>query len=138
MHALDPKQSIYLGNMIYYLREKFAHGGTGFVLSRPALENLVMEYETYQTIWDEYVDENSFGDAILGWALNDIGARFIGAAPIFQGAEVGSVPYDRPGYWCRPTVSYHHLSPEVVESMWLFEQDYNFQKGEVSCSSSLH
>lgn len=25
--------------------------------------------------------------------------------------------------WCYPTVSYHHLSPSVVEDLWNFEQD---------------
>lgn len=128
LHALDWTSPFYLGSQIFLGDIMFAHGGTGYVLSRPALEAVVKLYEKEQSMWDKFVDEQWAGDAVLGKALKDSGAKFVSSWGIFQGEEVGSVPYEAASgdrnLWCTPSVSYHHLSPPVVEDMWKFEQEW--------------
>lgn len=119
---LNSDDPIYMGSMIMLQTTHFAHGGTGFVLSRPALEMMVEKYQAERAFWDQYVENTWAGDAVLGAVLREVGAHFINARAIFQGEEIGNVPYERDDWWCTPTVSYHHLAPVVVEDMWRFEQ----------------
>ena len=113
-----------MGNINVMQTTYFAHGGTGFVLSHPALKMLVDSYQADISEWLQYVEDTWAGDVALGAVLQEEGAHFINAKAIFQGEEVGNVPYERNDWWCAPTVSYHHLSPVVVEDMWRFEQEW--------------
>ncbi|KAM0724166.1 hypothetical protein Q7P37_000048 [Cladosporium fusiforme] len=126
--ALDPSQPYYVGNQMQIGEVLFAHGGSGFVISRPALEKAVAQYTEHKAEWEAFTAEHWAGDCVLGKALKDSGTSLIWAWPIWQGANFGDIDYDIVDYghtlWCAPTVSYHHLTPGNVEDLWAFEQDW--------------
>lgn len=136
LRALDWTQPHYVGGQIWIADVLFAHGGAGFVVSRPALQQVVAMFAADQVGWEEYTNDQWAGDCVLGKAFQDAGAPLTEAWPIWQGDDIGFMNYARDDnahrLWCRPSVSYHHMSPLAVEEMWLFEQEWIAQTAGVS------
>jgi len=135
--ALDPAKPYYIGAPSVIGDVEFAHGGTGFLVSRPALEIVVAEYVAHQFDWEVLTANHWAGDCVLGKAFRDAGVPLTAAWPIWQGDEVGRMNYDRVDngerrQWCTPTVSYHHLSTDAIRSLWEFEQKWLSDAGNVS------
>ena len=128
LKVLDWTEPYYIGGQIYIGDILFAHGGTGFAVSRPALEMVVSMIATDQKGWEDFTNSQWAGDCVLGKAMKDAGAPLTPAWPIWQNDDIGFMNYARDDtanrLWCRPTVSYHHLSPTAIEDMWLFEQEW--------------
>lgn len=134
--ALDSTQRYYIGAPGEIGDVLFAHGGSGFVISRPALEAAVELYVANNAEWEAITASQWAGDCVLGKALSDSGTKLTWAWPIFQGRDIGNMNYSEifrgKRLWCYPSVSYHHLTPWAVEDMWRFEQSVIAQNGEVS------
>jgi hypothetical protein len=125
--ALDSEKPHYIGGQTYIGDVEFAHGGTGFLVSRRALEMVVAEYIKHKAEWETFTTGHWAGDCVLGKAFKDAGIPLAAAWPIWQGDEVSNMNYDRVDngerrQWCTPTVSYHHLSIPAVRDLWEFEQ----------------
>lgn len=138
LHALDAEKPYYIGGQIWIADVQFAHGGTGFAVSHPAMKNVVDMYQAEQTAWEKFADDHWAGDCVLGKAFKDSGTNLTEAWPIWQGDDVGKMEFSRKdgpgeGYrlWCMPSVSYHHLGPTVVEELWRFEQDWMSRAAKV-------
>ncbi|KAF2158820.1 hypothetical protein M409DRAFT_61326 [Zasmidium cellare ATCC 36951] len=120
--VLDHTQPFYGEDELTIGSDKFAHGGTGFVVSRPAL----------QTVVDFYAAHKAEVEAKSSWTpefpMTDI-------FPTMQGEHPGFVTYGNPDseavpeeawmIWCSPAISYHHMSVNVVEKLWRFEQRWS-------------
>lgn len=129
---LDHTKPHYSGSQMFIGDVLFAHGGSGFFVSQPAMKMVVDFYASHQEEIEKFTDGHWAGDCVLGKVFKDAGVPFTNSWPIFQGDYPGIVPYAKPDgrpvadvktrVWCYPTVSYHHLSPEVVEDLWYFEQ----------------
>ncbi|KAF2159490.1 glycosyltransferase family 31 protein [Zasmidium cellare ATCC 36951] len=131
LHALNAEKPYYIGGQIWIADVQFAHGGTGFAVSHPAMKNVVDMYQAEQTAWEKFTNDHWAGDCVLGKAFKDSGTNLTEAWPIWQGDDAGKMEFSRKdgpgeGYrlWCMPSVSYHHLGPTVVEELWRFEQDW--------------
>ena len=126
--VLPAEKNLYMGGQIWIGDVLFAHGGTGFAVSRPALEKVVEHYVANQGEWEEYTDSHWAGDCVLGKAFRDSGTPLTSSWPIWQADDIGNMNYarDEAGLrvWCLPTISYHHLSPSVVKELWEFEQGW--------------
>jgi hypothetical protein len=82
------------------------------------------------------------GVCVLGKAFTDSGVPFTNAWPAFQGDYPGLVPYARADgrsvpdeslrEWCHATISYHHMSPAMIEEFWHLEQDWISRHNSVS------
>lgn len=133
--TMDPSQPLYVGYPVMIGSNTFAHGGTGFFLSQPALRTIVEYYAAHKTDLEAQIDEHWAGDCILGRALEEVGIPLTSIKPIFQGNHPGAVLYGRPDgnlvlreatsqpqIWCSPTISYHHMSSVDIENLWHFEQ----------------
>jgi hypothetical protein len=114
---------------MYIGPDLFAHGGSGFIVSNPAMQRVVNYYGWHKTQLEDAVDHHWAGDCILGTAFRDSGVKFTNAWPIVQGDYPGWVTYDGPEgrdaiakVWCTPVATYHHVSPEAVKGMWEVEQ----------------
>jgi hypothetical protein len=139
---LDPTKPIYAGNQMFIGSDLFAHGGSGFVVSRPALQMVVDHYTAHKADIEKETDAHWAGDCVLGKAFTDSGVPFKNAWPAFQGDYPGLVPYAKADgrsvpdeslrEWCYPTISYHHMSPAMVQDLWHFEQDWLDQHNSVS------
>lgn len=136
LNALDWQKPYYMGGQMWIADIMFGHGGTGFAVSRPAMENVVAMFQANQTQWETFTNGHWAGDCILGKAFADSGTPLTKAWPIWQGDDVGNMNYARGEkdrrMWCAPTVSYHHLTPSVVEDLWRFEQEW-IEKTNVRC-----
>ncbi|CAK1354717.1 hypothetical protein CB0940_01467 [Cercospora beticola] len=132
--ALDHTRPYYIGGPMWIGDILFAHGGTGFVISKPALESVVSMFRGHQTEWEWFVNDFWAGDGVLGKAMIDSGTRMTHGWPIFQGDGIGSMDWTRNEggrrLWCSPTASYHHLTPSVVEDLWRWEMDWMAQVDE--------
>lgn len=134
LSALDPRDSIYLGSQMFIGSDLFAHGGSGFVVSQPAMRTLVAHYDHYRRDLEKFTDGHWAGDCVLGKAFADAGVGFTNAWPTTQGDYPGIVPYARPDgrpiadpnvrVWCYPVATYHHVSPATIEDLWNFEQSW--------------
>jgi hypothetical protein len=140
--TLDPAKPIYAGSQMFIAGVLFAHGGSGFVVSQPALQQVVDYYAAHKTEIEKFTDGHWAGDCVLGKAFTDSGVPFTNAWPAFQGDYPGLVPYARADgrsvpdeslrEWCHATISYHHMSPAMIEEFWHFEQDWISRHNSVS------
>ena len=142
LDKLDPSKPIYAGSQMFISNVLFAHGGSGFVVSRPALETVVHHYTANKADIENFTNGHWAGDCVLGKAFTDSGVPFTNAWPAFQGDYPGLVPYARADgrsvpdeslrEWCYPTVSYHHMSPAMIDHFWHFEQQWLSKNDPVS------
>ena len=126
--ALDWNLAFYLGAQVWMGDIIFAHGGSGFMMSRPALEKIVSKFNLEKEKWEKATNDTFAGDIVLGKAMGEAGAPLLFAWPIWQGDDIGNMNWNEINrgrrLWCHPTISYHHQTPDTVESMWRFEQDW--------------
>ncbi|KAF2724045.1 glycosyltransferase family 31 protein [Polychaeton citri CBS 116435] len=126
--TLDANQPWYLGSEVAIGDDIFTHGGSGFVISRPALERVAKHVEDNKQSYEEYTAIHWAGDCILGKALHESGTEATWAWPMFQGGNPSTMDFkedkmdERRKLWCTPVLTYHHLSPWEIEHLWLFEQ----------------
>jgi hypothetical protein len=129
---LDHTKPQYSGSQMFIGDVLFAHGGSGFFVSQPAMKLAVDFYASHQEEIEKFTDGHWAGDCVLGKVFKDAGVPFTNSWPIFQRDYPGILAYAKPDgrpvanektrVWCYPTISYHHLSPETVEDLWYFEQ----------------
>lgn len=133
---LDQTKPYYIGGQTWIGDVEFAHGGSGYLVSRPALEMVVKQYVDNKHEWETFTDGHWAGDCVLGKAFKDTGIPLTRAWPIFQGDDIGNMNYGRSDdshrLWCHPTVSYHHLSPLAIDDFWEFEQNQISNTAKVS------
>ncbi|KAJ5930524.1 hypothetical protein N7466_006017 [Penicillium verhagenii] len=122
----DPTKPVYLGTETQIADTIFAHGGSGFMLSNPALRAASDEYERRRADLDDYTNGHWAGDCVLGRVLADVGVDLHFSWPILQNSNLGELDefatdlYRLP--WCYIAVGFHHLSPADIEGLWKFEQ----------------
>ncbi|KAL2819580.1 hypothetical protein BDW59DRAFT_121100 [Aspergillus cavernicola] len=142
---LDRTQPKYLGNQMQIRDVIFAHGGSGFVLSRPAMERAAALLEEKRGYWDSITKEEWAGDCVLGILLKEAGVNLDWSWPMLQIAPPKELDHFGSNYgrtpWCYPAVSFHHLKTDDIrelsslEKMWSVEgapllfRDVFFQLG---------
>ncbi|KAJ5306341.1 hypothetical protein N7508_005356 [Penicillium antarcticum] len=122
----DPRKPHYLGTETQIADVIFAHGGSGFVLSNPALQRASDEYSTREVELNAYTDQHWAGDCVLGKVLADAGVNLHFTWPILQNSNLGELDEFTTDFlrrpWCFIAVALHHLSPNDIENLWKFEQ----------------
>ncbi|KAJ5726279.1 uncharacterized protein N7483_007636 [Penicillium malachiteum] len=122
----DSTKPQYLGTETQIAETIFAHGGSGFMLSNPALKLASEQYDARRAELDEYTDMHWAGDCVLGKVLADAGVDLHFSWPILQNSNLGELDeftkelYRLP--WCFIAVAFHHLSSSDIENLWKFEQ----------------
>ena len=138
LSGLDPDEPYYLGTETQIADVTFGHGGSGVILSKPAMLLVSYIHATWRTEVDQYVDAHWAGDCVLGKILAEGGINLTYSWPMLQNSRLGELDsladifYRKP--WCYPAVGYHHLSVDEIWDMWRFDDDW-FQK--VNCPSSI-
>lgn len=131
--TLDHTKPYYSGVEVYIDSVAFAHGGSTFVVSPPAMRAVTELYNSHKEEVEEFTDRHWAGDCVLGKYLAASGTSLTGAWPAFQGDYPGIVAYMGPDgrprppieadVWCSPAVSYHHVDPLMIRELWGFEQE---------------
>lgn len=139
--TLDSTEPVYAGKQMLIGDDLFAHGGSGFVVSQPALRTVVDYYTAHKAEIEEFTAGHWAGDCVLGKAFTDSGVPFTNAWPAFQVDYPGLVQYTRADarandktsrLWCGTPISYHHMSAAMVEEMWNFEKNWSAVHNAVS------
>lgn len=129
LHQLDPTEPLYFGSEVQIGPDVFAHGGSSFVISNPALQKVADLYKENAADWHALTSTHWAGDCILGKALLESGTPLTWSWPMFQGGNPHTMDFkeskeDGRDLWCSPALSYHHLSPMEIQSMFDFEQEW--------------
>lgn len=140
---LDHTKPYYMGAQVNIGDVEFGHGGSGFLVSDTALQQVVEHYVAHQKEWEEFTDGHWAGDAVAGKAFRDAGAGLTRTWPIIQGDHPGAFPLEEDDgkgqpRWCYPSATYHHTSPSDIEDMWSFEQRWIADGGLVSSEFLTH
>lgn len=125
---MDSTKLKYLGSPAVIDGQVFGHGGSGYILSNALMHKAADTYKNNQTYWDKYAASHWAGDCVLATMLEQLGAPLTWAYPVIQGGDPVVMDFSETGYdrrlWCYPAVSYHHIKPSTVGSLWEFEQDW--------------
>ncbi|KAK3710938.1 hypothetical protein LTR37_009959 [Vermiconidia calcicola] len=128
LRTMDPNEPYYLGAQNVIAGTTFAHGGSGVLISRKAAESLeAIRAEKGQAIWDaeweELTSKACCGDEIIARAFLTADVELTPAWPLIQGETVASIDWTE-NHWCTPPVTWHHVSPIEIDSLWQFESDW--------------
>ncbi|KAK0266609.1 hypothetical protein B0A54_03350 [Friedmanniomyces endolithicus] len=128
LQTLEPTEASYYGSEVLIGNDVFAHGGSAFVLSNPAMRKGAEIYASHPEEWHTRTAQHWAGDCILGTALVSAGVPFTWAWPMFQGGNPVDMDWEdakeKRRLWCAPALSYHHFETHEVETMWAFEQQH--------------
>ncbi|TLD15740.1 uncharacterized protein PgNI_00133 [Pyricularia grisea] len=132
----DHKLPHYLGGLGEMLGVTFAHGGSGFALSRGAWEQSFGKGGDLVAKYASFVEESSFGDYALGKVLNDYGVylgdevtndRKEGGAWGFNGLPHWKNEFSEEN-WCKPVLSWHHVHSRDIAMYYELEKSWDFEK----------
>ncbi|KAG4424754.1 hypothetical protein IFR04_002102 [Cadophora malorum] len=123
LSTMDPEKKAYLGSEVNTGGVKFAHGGTGIVISKATMYNIAVRDAGIAAGYDSIVHTKCCGDLVLGMALRESGTLLQDAWPAMSGEAPWTMPFGpgTPEYWCRPVMTLHHLSPEGMVEFTAFE-----------------
>ncbi|KAB8239588.1 uncharacterized protein BDW43DRAFT_258559 [Aspergillus alliaceus] len=127
LERMDPGQPLYLGSAATFNGEKFAHGGSGVILSRAAMARVLDGDPDLAARYDERMHEEIYGDYVLMKALKEKGIPLSDKWPMMQGEKQNTLPFG-PGpdsgvrHGCQPLITMHSVTPMDVNAMWNYEQ----------------
>ena len=129
LRQLDPSKPLYYGSENQIGDDVFAHGGSVFVMSKPAVQRGAEAYRDREDELHLFTDWHWAGDCILGKTLLESGVPLTWSWPMFQGGQPEKMDFtekkgDKKKLWCAPALSYHHFSPSEMKRMWQFEQSW--------------
>ncbi|KAF7591186.1 hypothetical protein BBP40_001901 [Aspergillus hancockii] len=124
---MDPSQPHYLGSSATFNTEKFAHGGSGVILSREAMAQVLDGDAGLAERYDERMHQEIYGDYVLMKVLQEKGVELSNRWPMMQGEKQNTLPFG-PGpdsgarHGCQPLITMHKVTPMDVNAMWNYEQ----------------
>lgn len=125
---MDSTKLVYLGSPAVIDNQVFGHGGSGYLISNALMHKAADVYNKNQTEWDEYAASHWAGDCVLATLLEQLNGKLSWAYPMIQGGDNNVMDYWETGYdkrlWCYPAISYHHIPPSTIASLWHFEQEW--------------
>lgn len=84
LSQFDASKPYYLGKYMWIGKVLFGHGGSGFIISNPAMKMVSKHWAENQEWFDEYTAKEWAGDMILGKAMENIGVHLVSASPHVQ------------------------------------------------------
>ncbi|KAK5634487.1 hypothetical protein RRF57_010200 [Xylaria bambusicola] len=128
LSQFDASKPYYLGKYMWIGKVLFGHGGSGFMISNPAMEMVSKHWTENQDWFDEYTAKEWAGDMILGKAMENIGIHLVSASPHVQIDSLSTLDWaanrgDKPP-WCYAPVTFHHMTTPDIHTLWRFEHDW--------------
>jgi hypothetical protein len=121
--TMDPTKKSYFGSEVRVSGERFAHGGTGIILSKAVMYEMAVTHNGTATRWDPQIHEHCCGDFVLGLALKEYGTSLQDVWPFMSGESPSTLPFgpSTPEYLCRPALTMHHLTTTEMKELADFE-----------------
>ncbi|KAF2818742.1 hypothetical protein CC86DRAFT_375612 [Ophiobolus disseminans] len=126
----NPKSAHYFGSPLPGAHVPFyAHGGSGYVLSRGALDKLMAFGRMFGEnkhfpgthFFGQDVRKACCGDDVLAQVLKKSGVSLRGYFPMFNGAETYSIRFNAE-QWCEAIITLHHMNDEDLTDLQKWEQ----------------
>jgi hypothetical protein len=128
LETLDATKPLYLGSQVDVGRPPFAHGGSGYLLSKPAMQLLVGDdRKSLAKEFDKNATTACCGDQELGRTLFKKGLKVQNVRPVINGKNPREFNFG-PELWCTPVATMHHVGSEEIQDMWDFENQRNSTK----------
>lgn len=137
---MKPSDPLYMGAQNVVGSVEFAHGGSGFIISRAAVKK-VEDYrvkegvEIYDERWEAITASSCCGDEVIARALKEVDVSLTPSWPRIQGETVNTLDWTKK-HWCTPAVTWHHVSGSQIDAMWQFQT--NWVEDHVSFFSNNH
>ncbi|PYH76986.1 hypothetical protein BO82DRAFT_395718 [Aspergillus uvarum CBS 121591] len=122
LQTLSADEALYMGSVAYLDSEPFAHGGSGYVISRKLMERFVGADPGVAGRYDGVFEPECCGDVVLARTIKketDVGVQNFW--PQVNGEKPATLPFG-PSHWCQPVVTMHHVEPRERSSIFAFEQ----------------
>lgn len=138
----NPRKTMrYIGSEALINNLSFAHGGSGYLISRLAMERIVGgSPDNFLDIWGPQAMNECCGDYLIGRVMQqEVNLSISDARPFFQGAKPEDAWYAT-DLWCHPVVTMHHTTPQQISELWSLGSEGNmaWNRSNVSCSSLLN
>lgn len=121
LRKLNPAKKALIGSVALIVEKRFAHGGSGILLSNAATRSFVVTHNGTAAKWDSEMKNNCCGDWVLAQILHEYGMEVKSASPMFHGEPLGSISFDS-DHWCQPVATLHHISPSEAVRIGKFER----------------
>lgn len=127
LSTLDPEDPLYLGSSAMLGDTLFAHGGSGVVLSRKAMQLTFGDHPEWVTESEGHAMQVCCGDYMVAWLMQKADIHVSGGYDYpyvgykFQGNTYQSLRINK-DVWCEKVVSFHHLEPNDIEVLWEYER----------------
>ncbi|KAF2000649.1 glycosyltransferase family 31 protein [Amniculicola lignicola CBS 123094] len=127
----SPSQSHYFGSPIWPKKKTvFAHGGSGFVLSRGAMNRVVARGRMFAEnqkdpgthLFGKDVRRECCGDELLAKVLKECSVTIRGYWPMFNGEKPSTVRFNAE-QWCEGILTMHHLNGGDFADMHRWEEN---------------
>jgi hypothetical protein len=105
---LDHHQPLYIGNAVGDYRGRFAHGGSGVVLSGEAMRRLFSNPDVVKRAYIESLDE-IWGDKLVATTLQKVGVYLDERFNHHFNGEYPAITRIAADRFCSPIVSFHGL-----------------------------
>ncbi|KAI8629800.1 glycosyltransferase family 31 protein [Xylariaceae sp. FL1651] len=128
LSRFDPNKPYYLGKHMYIGKVLFGHGGSGFMISNPAMKMVSKHWTENQNWFDDYTAKEWAGDMILGKAMENIGVQLISPSPYIQTDSLSTLDWiinkhDKPP-WCYAPLTFHHMTEHEFPILWQSEHKW--------------
>ncbi|ORY68918.1 uncharacterized protein BCR38DRAFT_335455 [Pseudomassariella vexata] len=132
LSKFDASKSLYLGQEMRIGDSTFAYGGSGFVISNPAMKALVEHRAARMEFYDDYTGKHWAGDCVLGKALANAGVRLTWSRPTLFSETPFNMNFNdtfrrNKHIWCYYFTSYHPMDPTDIAAFYQFEQKWNLE-----------
>ncbi|KAK4235567.1 glycosyltransferase [Achaetomium macrosporum] len=122
LKKLDPTKKLYLGSVTLINNFSFGHGGSGYIVSKAAMDEFVGKNPGVANEFDMRAKGECCGDYIFALALKnktEVGVQQMW--PTINGEKPATLPFG-PSHWCHPIVTMHHMNAEEINTFWHFER----------------
>jgi len=123
LDTLNPDKKSYFGSEVMIEGTKFAHGGSGIILSKALMHDIAVKKNETAADWDPKIHDQCCGDLVLGMALEENGVGLQDVWPLMSGETPSTMPFGpgTPQYWSRPALTMHHLTSDGMRELADFE-----------------
>lgn len=128
---MDPDEQIFMGSVALINNYAFAHGGSGYVISRGLIQAAWGPDPHLEDQYEWMGAENCCGDYMLSEVFRDlrktpeytveVDSPNVDTWGRFQGTTPMDLLHDT-HYACSPIFTFHHVTPEDVHALYMFER----------------
>lgn len=130
LSSLNHQHVLYMGSAVGLPPARFAHGGSGVVISQGAMQQSFGAYPNFALDYEEQTQHDCCGDHMIARAFHDLDIHIsdsLSAYPYakykMQGEPQRTV-FANSENWCAPLMSFHHVSPRDIEQIAEFEDEF--------------